>query len=193
MKLIFASSNKNKIAEIKQIIPEKIQLITLSELNSSDDIPETADTFEGNALIKAKFVATKWNKNAFADDSGLIVPSLNNAPGVYSARYAGTPKNDEANNKKLLNALKGIENRSAYFKTVIALIWENDIYYFEGIIEGKIIETAQGKSGFGYDPLFIPDGFDKTFAEMTIEEKNHLSHRAIAVKKLNEFLLLKIT
>lgn len=188
MQLVFASHNKNKIKEISELIPASIILKGLSDINCNEDIPETADTIEGNAILKAQYIFNNYHLNCFADDSGLEVEALNGEPGVYSARYAGEPKNDENNIQKLLLKLKGNENRNAQFKTVIALILNGKKYQFEGIIRGKIIDEKRGSHGFGYDPVFIPEGYDRTFAEMEFLEKNRISHRAIAVKKLIEFL-----
>jgi len=188
MRLIFSSQNQHKISEVRSKLPSYISLSDLSEFNLTSEIPETGKTLEENALIKAKFVYENFKVNCFADDSGLEVEILGNAPGVYSARYAGEPKNDEKNMDKLLLALENHSNRNAQFRTVICLILLGKEYFFEGIIKGKIIHARKGKDGFGYDPIFIPDGYEKTFAEMTIEEKNKISHRALAVEKLVEFL-----
>ncbi len=188
MRLIFSSQNQHKISEVRSKLPSFISLSDLSEFNLTSEIPETGKTLEENALIKAKFVYENFKLNGFADDSGLEVEILGNAPGVYSARYAGEPKNDEKNMDKLLLALENHSNRNAQFRTVICLILLGKEYFFEGIIKGKIIHVRKGKDGFGYDPIFIPDGYEKTFAEMTIEEKNKISHRALAVEKMIEFL-----
>jgi XTP/dITP diphosphohydrolase len=187
--ILFASHNSHKAKEIASLLPPHLKLITLSDLNYNEDIPETGITLKENALIKAKFSYQKFNCNCFADDSGLEVEILNNEPGVYSARFAGPQKNDDANMEKLLNSLEDIKNRTARFKTVIAFIFDGKEYFFEGIINGKITYAKCGTNGFGYDPIFIPDGYTKTFAEMSSEEKNSISHRAIAVKKLIEFLI----
>ena len=188
MKLIFATHNKNKLKEVKSLVPSSIELLSLDEINFNDDIEETADTIEGNAILKAKTIYEKTGINCFADDSGLLVDALNGAPGVYSARYAGDKKNDEANMQKLLHELATTENRNAHFKTVIALIIEGKEYLFEGIINGKIISEKKGNDGFGYDPIFVPDGYTETFAQMNSETKNAISHRGIALKKMIEFL-----
>ncbi len=188
MQLVFASHNKNKVKEISELIPSGIYLLGLSDIDCNDEIDETAITIEGNALIKAKFVYDNYKLNCFADDSGLEAEALNGAPGVYSARYAGEPKNDENNIQKLLRDLNGIENRNAQFKTIISLIIDGKAQQFEGIIKGKITTQKRGSNGFGYDPIFVPDGYDRTFAEMDSETKNKISHRGIAVKKLVEFL-----
>lgn len=188
MKLIFATQNKNKASEIKAVLPTGIELLTLSDLGNSIDIPETEQTIEGNAILKARFVHEYYVTPCFADDTGLEIEALNNLPGVYSARYAGLEKNDEANMIKVLNELEGEKERKARFKTVIALIIDNKLRCFEGIIEGKIATEKKGNNGFGYDPIFIPNGYDKTFAEMTLIEKNKLSHRALATKKMIDYL-----
>jgi len=188
MKLIFASHNKNKVKEVAAILPKHIELVGLHDLNYNEEIDETGATLEENALIKAKHIYEKFNLNCFADDSGLEVESLNNEPGVYSARYAGNEKNDNANMDKLLANLSSHTNKKARFRTVIALIIDGKEYSFEGIITGQIINEKRGAKGFGYDPIFIPDGYTKTFAELNAEEKNLISHRAHAVKQLVEFL-----
>jgi len=188
MKLIFASHNKNKVKEVAAILPKHIELVGLHNLNYNEEIDETGATLEENALIKAKHIYEKFNLNCFADDSGLEVESLNNEPGVYSARYAGNEKNDNANMDKLLANLSSHTNKKARFRTVIALIIDGKEYSFEGIITGQIINEKRGAKGFGYDPIFIPNGYTKTFAELSAEEKNLISHRAKAVKQLVEFL-----
>lgn len=188
MQLIFATTNKNKLKEVKKLLLKKINLQTLTDVNFSGDIPETENTLQGNALLKARFVTTNFNLDCFADDTGLEIEALNGEPGVYSARYAGEEKSSEKNLQKVLQKLKGIENRNAQFRTVIALIIDGVEYLFEGVVKGKITTEQKGNDGFGYDPIFVPEGFDKTFAEMTLQEKNEISHRAIAVRKLAEFL-----
>lgn len=184
MKLVFASNNKYKIQEIKQLIPPNIQIVSLEEIGCTEDIPETADTIEGNAILKANYVTQKYNLPCFADDSGLEVEVLGGAPGVYSARYAGEQKNDEDNIEKLLRELEGVSNRKAQFKTVIALNLNKENILFTGIIKGKIISEKRGSNGFGYDPVFVSENSDKTFAELSSDEKNKISHRAIAVREL---------
>ena len=169
-------------------MPQAINLLSLYDINNTEEIEETAETIEGNALLKAKTISLKFNTNCFADDSGLLVDSLNGAPGVYSARYAGEQKNDSDNIEKLLVELKGTENRKAHFKTVMALVLNGKQHFFEGTVKGSITRAKHGTNGFGYDPVFMPDGYTKTFAEMSFEEKNHISHRKIALKKLLEFL-----
>ena len=188
MKLVFASNNKNKIQEIQALVPNIIQIVSLEEIGCTEDIPETADTIEGNAILKANYVTEKYGFDCFADDTGLEVDALNGAPGVYSARYAGEQKDANDNMDKLLSELKDKSNRKANFKTVIALNLNGKQNLFTGIINGKIIEEKIGTNGFGYDPIFVADGFDKTFAELSMEEKSTISHRGIAVKELILFL-----
>ena len=172
MKLIFASSNKNKFIEVEKIIPKNIKLGNLIELNFFEEIPEKEDTIEGNALLKANYINSKFNVNVFADDTGLEVQALNGKPGVHSARYAGNECNSEKNITKLLKELKNIKNRKARFKTIIALVLNKKSYQFEGIINGEILLSKKGKNGFGYDPIFKPDGYQKSFAELSIDVKN---------------------
>lgn len=188
MELVFVSGNNNKVKEIQKKLPLTYQLKGLKDLDVSEDIPETSDTFEGNAKQKASYVYSKFNLNCFADDSGLEVDYLGGAPGVYSARFAGEEKDDAKNNSLLLEKLNGVSNRKARFKTVICLILEGKEYFFKGLVEGVITDNYKGDDGFGYDPIFMPNGYDKTFAEMTLDEKNQLSHRAIAVQKMIDFL-----
>jgi XTP/dITP diphosphohydrolase len=189
IKLVIATHNKHKLGEIKPLLPEQFQLLSLDDVEIFDDIPETSDTLEGNALQKASFVFSRTAINCFADDTGLEVDALDGRPGVYSARYAGEGCSYADNNRKLLDELKGIANRKACFRTVICLIWKDKEYYFEGKVEGSIISELRGNEGFGYDPVFIPDGHSLTYAEMGFEEKNSMSHRAESVRKLREFLL----
>lgn len=188
MKLVFASNNKNKIQEIQALVPNSIQILSLEEIGCTEDIPETADTIEGNAILKANYVTEKYGYDCFADDTGLEVDSLNGAPGVYSARYAGEQKDANDNMDKLLDELKDKSNRKANFKTVIALNLNGKQNLFTGIINGKIIDEKIGTNGFGYDPIFVADGYNKTFAELSMEEKSTISHRGIAVKELILFL-----
>lgn len=188
MKLVFASNNKNKIQEIQTLVPSTIQILSLEEIGCTEDIPETADTIEGNAILKANYVTEKYGYDCFADDTGLEVEVLNGAPGVYSARYAGEQKDANDNMDKLLLELKDKTNRKANFKTVIALNLNSKQNLFTGIINGKIIEEKIGTNGFGYDPIFVADGYEKTFAELSMEEKSTISHRGIAVKQLLTFL-----
>lgn len=188
MQLIFATHNKNKIKEVKSLIPKTIDLLSLDDINLLTEIEETESTIEGNALLKAKTIYEQTGTNCFADDSGLLVEALNGAPGVHSARYAGEQKSDEDNIRKLLQNLNNESNRKAHFKTVMALIIDGKDYLFEGIIHGKIITEKIGTNGFGYDPIFIPDGYTETFAQLNSEIKNSISHRGIALQKLLEFL-----
>lgn len=189
MKLVFATNNKHKLDEVRKITSHHpVEIVSLAEINCFDDIPETADTLEGNALQKAHYIQEKFGLNCFADDTGLEVEALNNAPGVYSARYAGPGHDSEANMKKLLHEMEGKENRKARFRTVIALVWNGKTYTFDGIVNGTITTTKRGENGFGYDPIFIPEGYEQTFAELGNDIKNQISHRAKAVEKLDEFL-----
>ena len=188
MQLVFASNNKNKIKEIQALIPNTIKIISLEDIGCIEDIPETAETIEGNAIMKANYVTSNYGYDCFADDTGLEVEVLNGAPGVYSARYAGEQKDANDNMDKLLSELKGKTNRKANFKTVICLNLNGTQQLFTGIINGKIIDEKIGTNGFGYDPIFIAEGHDKTFAELTLEEKAHISHRGIAVAQLIAFL-----
>lgn len=189
MKLVFATNNKHKLDEVRKITSHHpVEIVCLAEINCFDDIPETADTLEGNALQKAHYIQEKFGLNCFADDTGLEVEALNNAPGVYSARYAGPGHDSEANMKKLLHEMEGKENRKARFRTVIALVWNGKTYTFDGIVNGTITTTKRGENGFGYDPIFIPEGYEQTFAELGNDIKNQISHRAKAVEKLDEFL-----
>lgn len=189
MKLVFATNNKHKLDEVRKITSHHpVEIVSLAEINCFDDIPETADTLEGNALQKAHYIQEKFGLNCFADDTGLEVETLNNAPGVYSARYAGPGHDSEANMKKLLHEMEGKENRKARFRTVIALVWNGKTYTFDGIVNGTITTTKRGENGFGYDPIFIPEGYEQTFAELGNDIKNQISHRAKAVEKLDEFL-----
>ncbi|MDD3079369.1 MAG: non-canonical purine NTP diphosphatase [Paludibacter sp.] len=188
-KLVFATNNSHKLSEVKSILEPVFKIISLAELNCFDDIPETSDTLEGNALIKAEYIYKKYQVDCFADDTGLEVDALNGAPGVYSARYAGDNHDAAANMKKLLQNMEGAANRAARFRTVITLILDGEIYNFEGQVCGHIATEPRGDAGFGYDPIFVPDGYNKSFAELGLDEKNKISHRALAVKSLTEFLL----
>jgi len=188
MQLVFASNNKNKIKEIQQLLPDTIQILSLEDINCLEDIPETADTIEGNAILKANYVTEKYGYNCFADDTGLEVEALNGAPGVYSARYAGEHKSSEDNMDKLLSELEDKTNRKAQFKTVICLNIDGNQHLFTGIAPGEIIKEKIGSQGFGYDPIFKPEGFPDTFAQLSLEEKANISHRGIAVRKLISFL-----
>jgi XTP/dITP diphosphohydrolase len=188
MQLVFASNNKNKIKEIQALVPDTIQIISLEAIGCSEDIPETADTIEGNAILKANYITSNYGYNCFADDTGLEVDALNGAPGVYSARYAGEQKDANDNMDKLLSELKDTTNRNANFKTVICLNFNGTQQLFTGIINGTIIDEKIGTNGFGYDPIFIAEGHQKTFAELSLEEKATISHRGIAVQQLIRFL-----
>lgn len=188
MQLVFASNNKNKIKEIQQLVPEHITILSLEDIGCDVDIPETADTIEGNAILKADYVTQHYGYPCFADDSGLEIDALNGEPGVYSARYAGAQRSDEDNMNKVLSKLENESNRRANFKTVIALNINGEQHLFTGIINGTIITEKKGTNGFGYDPIFIADGYTQTFAELTLEEKSTISHRGKAVKQLIAFL-----
>ena len=186
--LVFATNNKNKLQEVRAILAGKINIQNLSDIHCEEDIPETGTTFHANASQKSQYIVDHYHSSCFADDSGLEIEALNNEPGVYSARYSGS-RDMEQNMDLVLKNLTGISNRKAAFVTVISLLLDGKEYFFEGRIMGEIIEERRGSKGFGYDPIFIPEGYDRTFAEMTEEEKNAISHRAIAVKKLVDFLL----
>lgn len=187
MKIVFATHNKNKLKEVAALLPA-IELISLEDIECFEDIPETATTLHGNAQIKADYITKKYGYNCFADDTGLEVSALNGAPGVYSARYAGIVCNTQKNMEKLLNELKDKINRSAQFKTVICLNFSGQQLFFEGVCKGQILNIQTGEQGFGYDPIFQPDGFDKSFAEMSMNEKSSISHRGRAIEKLITFL-----
>lgn len=188
MNLVFASNNKDKIKEIQSILNGKIQLLSLSDIGCTEEIPETADTIEGNAILKANYVTEKYGYDCFADDTGLEVEALNGAPGVYSARYAGEQKDAVDNMNKLIGALANKNNRKAQFKTVIALNINGKQQLFTGIASGKIIEEKKGNHGFGYDPIFQPEGYNETFAELSADIKNRISHRAQATEALIHYL-----
>ncbi len=188
MKLVFATHNSNKAKEIQSLLTDDFQILTLTDINCIDEIPETSETLEGNSLLKAQFVSDNFNLNCFADDTGLEIDALNGRPGVYSARYAGEEKNAEANMNLVLSELKNESNRKALFRTVITLILNDKTNVFEGIIRGEIADEKRGTDGFGYDPIFIPEGQTKTFAEMTLAEKNQQSHRARAFEEMIDFL-----
>lgn len=192
-KLVFATNNAHKLDEIRAILGDKIEVLSLKDINCDTDIPETADTLEGNAALKAEYIYKNYGLDCFADDTGLEVEALGGAPGVYSARYAGGDGHDsEANMRKLLQELDGEHNRKAQFRTAICLIEQGEEHLFEGIVKGSIIEQKRGASGFGYDPVFMPEGYEETFAEMGNAEKNKISHRARAVEKLCEYLNGKV-
>ena len=188
MQLVFASNNKHKIQEIQALVPTDFQILSLEDIGCFEEIPETANTIEGNAILKANYVTKNYGYPCFADDTGLEVDALFGAPGVYSARYAGEQKNAEDNMNKLLHELGYITNRKAQFKTVICLNINGTQQLFTGIINGKIIHEKTGLNGFGYDPIFVADGSDKTFAELSLQEKASISHRGIAVTQLLAFL-----
>lgn len=188
MKLLFATGNQNKANEIAKILPEGFELLTLKDIELEQDIPETSDTIEGNAIQKARFIKQHYGLNCFADDTGLEVTALNSEPGVYSARYAGEHRSDEDNMNLVLSKLENEKDRSAQFRTVIALLIDEKEVVFEGIVKGRITSDKRGANGFGYDPIFEPENCGKTFAELTIEEKNKCSHRARAVDKMIAFL-----
>ncbi len=188
MKLVFATANQNKANEIQSLIPPSIEVLTLNDIHCSEEIPETQATIEGNASQKAFYVYNKYQHNCFADDTGLEVDALDGRPGVFSARYAGESKSAEDNMSKILLEMKGISNRKARFKTIISLVINGEEKQFEGVVSGVILSQRQGEKGFGYDPIFLPDGFTMSFAEMDSSQKNKISHRAIAVNKLVEYL-----
>ena len=187
-KLVVATNNAHKLEEISAILGDEMELLSLKDIGCEADIPETADTLEGNARQKARYIYENYRMDCFADDTGLEVEALDGAPGVFSARYAGNGHDSEANMQKLLRELEGKQNRKAQFRTAICLIMRSEEYLFEGIVKGEIIEAKRGSAGFGYDPIFVPEGFDKTFAELGNEVKNTVSHRALAVEKLCRFL-----
>lgn len=186
--IVFATNNSHKLEEARSILKDSLTVLSLADIGCHDEIPETSPTLEGNALIKARWVKEKYGYDCFADDTGLMVEALDGAPGVYSARYAGEHCSPADNIALLLKNMKGISNRNASFATVVALIYKGEEYFFEGKVAGVISETLSGKSGFGYDPIFIPESFSISFAEMNPDEKNMISHRGRAMKKLAEFL-----
>ncbi len=188
MNLVFTTNNANKLHEVQNLVGSSFVIQSLKEIGFQGDIPETQDTLEGNASQKSQYIKDRYQVDCFADDTGLEVAALNGAPGVYSARYAGEQCSYEDNCNKLLVELKGKPDRSARFRTVISLLLNDKEYFFEGVIEGHIIEEKRGAEGFGYDPIFVPTGYDRTFSEMTLEEKNQISHRALATQKLVAFL-----
>ena len=188
MKLIFATNNKHKLEEVKKIIDGDFELLNLKDINCFEEIPETQNTIEGNASQKSRYIYDKYNINCFADDTGLEIDALNGEPGVYSARYAGEACSFDDNIDKVLKELKGISNRNAQFKTVISLIINGEEHQFTGIIGGVILKDRRGESGFGYDPIFLPKTYNRSFAELSADEKNSISHRGIASRKLAAFL-----
>jgi XTP/dITP diphosphohydrolase len=188
MRLVIATNNNHKLVEIQGKLVDVCEVLNLAQIGCTDDIPEDGDTFEANALQKAEYIKDKYGYDCFADDSGLEVEALGGKPGVFSARYSGEDKDSEKNMDKLLAELEGVENRRACFRTVVALVMDGERHLFEGVINGTILTERHGDGGFGYDPIFRPDGYDCTFAEMTLEEKNKISHRGQAIDKLCEFL-----
>ena len=187
-KLVFATHNAHKVDEVRAILPASVELVGLAALGCHDEIPETGNTLRDNALQKVQYIHDRFGIDCFADDTGLEVEALDGAPGVYSARYAGEPADFAKNRAKLLAALAGISNRRAQFRTVVSLILNDKTYFFEGIVTGRIIAEERGVGGFGYDSVFVPDGYDKTFAELPAAVKNSISHRARAMEQLNTFL-----
>ena len=188
MELIIASQNQNKLVEFKKILGDKINLFSLSDIGLNQEIPENEKTIKKNAMFKAKFVNTQTGKNVFADDTGLEIDSLNGEPGVYSARYSGVDRNSDKNIELVLKKLKSKANRNSRFKTIISLIIDGKSVNFEGVVEGKITEEKRGSNGFGYDPIFQPNGYSSTFGEMSLNEKNKISHRSIAINKMVQYL-----
>ncbi len=188
MELVFATNNQHKLKELQAILGNEFQLLSLKDIGCNEEIPEEQPTLEGNASQKSYFIYERYGYNCFADDTGLEIEALNGEPGVYSARYAGEEKSAEANMEKVLDKMAKINTRNARFRTVVSLILNGEEQLFEGIVEGKIRTEKKGNSGFGYDPIFQPDGFDLTFAEMDLSDKNKISHRGRAVKKLVEYL-----
>jgi XTP/dITP diphosphohydrolase len=186
--LVFATNNAHKLEEVAAKLAGKLELLSLADIGCTDDIAETGTTFRENASIKSHYIYNKYKLNCFGDDSGLEIEALNGKPGVYSARYAGEHGNHAANMDKVLDNLKMASNRNARFRTVISLLWNGEEHFFEGTVEGTIRQERSGSAGFGYDPIFQPDGYAITFAEMSMEQKNSISHRAIAVEKLMKFL-----
>lgn len=191
MRLVFATNNKHKLEEVRSILGDRVEVLSLNDINCHDDIPETAETLQGNALIKARYIYNKYGIDCFADDTGLEVDALNGEPGVYSARYAGEQHCSEDNMNKLLQNLTGKTNRNAQFRTVIALIINGEETLFDGIVKGTISKEKTGDSGFGYDPIFVPEGHTESFAQMDSEQKNKISHRYRAVVKLCDYLKKK--
>ncbi len=188
MELVFATNNQHKLEEISQILNERIKIVSLKDIGCDEDIAETEETLAGNALLKARYVKEKYGKNCFADDTGLEIEALDGKPGVYSARYAGPGHNHQKNMDKVLAELDGQTNRKARFRTVIALILDEQEFLFEGIVNGMILTEKHGDKGFGYDPIFQPEGFETSFAEMDLNDKNEISHRGRATRKLAAFL-----
>ncbi len=187
-KIVFATGNNNKLEEVRKILGARFEIVSLKDIDVHEDIPETGVTLEENASLKSHYVFDRFQMDCFADDTGLEVDALNGAPGVYSARYAGEHVTYDDNVNKLLSELNGVKNRAARFRTVISLLLDGEEYFFDGTVEGHIIDHKRGSGGFGYDPVFVPDGFDKTFSEMAPETKNAISHRGRAIRKFAEFL-----
>ena len=188
MKLVFATNNLNKLKEVQEMLPSSIELLSLKDINCNEEVDETENTLQGNAKLKADYITKNYGYNCFADDTGLEVEALDGKPGVYSSRFAGEPRNAERNMQKLLDELKNKSNRNAQFRTAICLNLEDKQFLFEGICTGEILHSKQGDKGFGYDPIFKPEGYQQSFAEMSSDEKNKISHRGIAIEKLVEFL-----
>ena len=188
MKLVFATNNRHKLDEVRAIVGDRVEVLSLNDIECHDEIPETDETVQGNAIIKERYIYEKYGLNCFADDAGLEVEALGGEPGVYSARYAGEECSSEANMQKLLHNLTGKSNRNAQFRTVIALIINGEEKLFNGIVKGSITEEKRGDSGFGYDPIFIPEGFSESFAQMSSEQKNSISHRYRATEQLSNYL-----
>lgn len=187
-KLVFATNNDHKLKELRQIVPSEFELVSLNDIGCTDDIPETGTTLEVNAAQKSFYIWNKYSMNCFADDTGLEIEALGNEPGVYSARYAGEDKSPEDNLLKVLEKMVNVTNRKARFRCVVSLVIDGAEKQFEGIVEGKILTAKQGEAGFGYDPIFMPDGYDQSFAEMSADDKNQISHRGRAVNKLVDYL-----
>jgi len=188
MKLVFATNNPNKLAEIRMLVPSSIEIMSLKDINCNEELPETSDNLEDNAAQKAFYVFDNYGFNCFADDTGLEIDALDGRPGVYSARYAGEICIAEDNMQKVLSEMQGEDNRDACFRTIISLVIDGKEFQFEGQVDGQIIPEKWGDKGFGYDPIFLPDGFEESFAQMSVQKKNEISHRGLAVKKLIEFL-----
>ena len=192
MKLVFATNNPNKLAEIRKLVPSSIEILSLQDINCKEELPETSDTLEDNAAQKAFYVFDNYGYNCFADDTGLEIEALDGRPGVYSARYAGEDSIAEDNMQKVLSEMKDQDNRDACFRTIISLVIDGKEFQFEGEVEGRIIPEKWGDKGFGYDPIFLPDGYEESFAQMSIQQKNEISHRGLAVQELIVFLKKKI-
>lgn len=188
MKLVFATQNRNKLREVSAMMPEGIELVNLEDIGHTEELEETSDTLDGNALQKAEYIFQNYHVSCFADDTGLEIDALDGAPGVYSARYAGDSKDSNANMDKVLEEMEGVEDRSAQFRTSICLFWQGNVYYFEGVVRGRILHEKAGAEGFGYDPIFAPEGEDRSFAEMSSAEKNAMSHRGRAIASLVNWL-----